>query len=54
MTENQLILLVAVVLIVAGVAFAIYRNHKQKLHARQMTTRLSPSFRRPIEHLESR
>ena len=40
MDKNQMILLIAAILILAGVAFAIYRNHKQKMIARQMSTRL--------------
>ena len=40
MDKNQMILLIAVILIVASVGFAIYRNHKQKLIARGMGMRL--------------
>jgi len=51
MTENQLILIIAAILVVAGVAFAIYRNHKQKLVARQMTTRLGHGHPRQVQNL---
>jgi hypothetical protein len=52
MTENQLILLIAAILVVAGVGYAIYRNHKHKLHARRRTTtRLGHGHPRPIESL---
>jgi hypothetical protein len=54
MNENQLILLIAAILIVAGVAFAIYRNHKQKLLGRQMTSRLGAGYTRPVQNLGQR
>jgi hypothetical protein len=58
MDKNAMILVIAMVLVVLCVGFAIYRNHQQKLRARQMSTRLGTGlgtgYERPIENLGQR
>jgi hypothetical protein len=53
-----MILVIAMVLVVLCVGFAIYRNHQQKLRARQMSTRLGTGlgtgYERPIQNLGQR
>lgn len=51
MDKNALLLLIAMVLVVLCVGVAIYRNHQEKLRARQMSTRLGTDDQRPIENL---